>query len=138
MTSATSLVRLERIDQPVTLPVGRYTVASLTFQLPEPRGRTWSYQFAGDNRSTMTVEAERETVATLLAGLALHVRHGAPPGGAAPGDGVAVTPSVRTPAGLELVNAEFFERETKFPASADIQLLDADGKVVDRTSSGFL
>src|SRR5262249_12727894 len=74
-----------------------------------------------------------------LAGLALHTRHSAAARGIAPGRDLRVTPSLRTPDGLELVNAEFLATDSPdpTPAAADIRLIPPDGPVADRTSSGF-
>jgi hypothetical protein len=133
------LVTVGRADEPVSLPVGHYTVESLTWQLTDGEGRAWSYHFAGERRFAIDVKAGRETTYHPLSGLALHTRHSAPTAGVAPGQEVQVTPSLRTPDGLELVNAEYLEAASPnpVPGSADIQLVAPDGSLADRTSSGF-
>ena len=133
------LVTVNHRGEPVSVPVGRYAVEAVTCQLTDAEGRVWSYRLAGEQRFHLIVETKGEVACNLLAGLALHIRHTVPPDGAAPGQDFQVTPTLRTPAGLELINAEFVDRygSSATSASADIQLLAPDRSIVDRTSSGF-
>jgi hypothetical protein len=133
------LVTVHRLGEPVSLPIGRYAIEAVTCRLSDAEGRLWSYRLAGERRFDLVVDPKRETAFDVVAGLALNTRHTVPPEGAAPGQEFQVTPLLRTPEGLELINAEYVDRTSGEPtsASADIQLLASDGSVVDRISSGF-
>jgi hypothetical protein len=134
------LVTVNHVGEPVSVPIGRYAIEAVTCQLTDTQGRIWSYHFAGEPRFSLFVESKREATLDLFRGLTLRIRHTVPPEGVAPGQEFQVTPDLRTPEGLELVNAEFVDRNNGDPTSvsADIQLLASDGSVVDRISSGFL
>ena len=133
------LVTVNKAAEAVSLPTGRYAIEALTCQLPDARGRTWSYRFAGERRFLLVVEEKKEVVWRLLEGLMLQVRHTGRPQGIASGETIEVSPTLRTVAGLELVNAEYAEHPGTDPmgASADIHLMGPDGQVADRASSGF-
>ena len=71
--------------------------------------------------------------------MALRVKASPAEGGARPGQEVAVTPSVGTPGGLELIDcrvADPADEEGRM-AEADVRLTGPGG-VADRTASSFL
>jgi hypothetical protein len=126
------LVTVRALGEAVPLPVGRYTVESLTFELADAAGRPWRYRFAGERRTGVEVRAGRETVQAVLEGLRLEVAVNE-------AEEVQVTPTLRTPDGLYLVNCETGERggEAFVSGSAAIRLLGAGAKVLDEATSGF-
>ncbi len=126
------LVTVRAAGKAVSLPVGRYAVESLTFELTDAAGRKWHYQFAGGRRSGVEVTAGRETADAVLDGLRLEVQ-------VDDREEIYVTPSLQAPGGLYLVNCATGERgaESLTSGSAEICLLGGGGKVLDRATSGF-
>jgi hypothetical protein len=133
------LLTVNRLGEPVSVPTGRYAIEAVTCQVPDAEGRLWSYRFTGESRFHVLVDTRRQATLNLFEGLELHIRHTVQREGVAPGQEVQVTPALRTPEGLELINAEFTDRNSGSPTSpsADIELVGSDGSVVDRASSGF-
>jgi hypothetical protein len=133
------LLTVKRLGEPVSVPTGRYAVEAVTCQLPDDEGRLWSYRFVGEPRFLLLVDTKRQAALHLFEGLELHIRHTVPREGVAPGQEFQVTPDLRSPEGLELIYAEFTDRNSggSTSPSADIELLSPDGSMVDRTSSGF-
>jgi hypothetical protein len=88
----------------------------------------------------VTITASRELALAVLDELALSVKAAVPATGAKAGQEFAVTPAVRTPAGLELIDCETAERGSDYAkmAEADIRLTGPDGATADRVSSSFL
>jgi hypothetical protein len=134
------LVTMGTADRPLAVPVGRYGVEEVTLQLTDARGRVWSYRFVGARRFDLAVTAGQEAALGVLDGLTLSVKAALPGAGARPGQEFAVTPAVRTLAGLELIHCDTAERGTDDAkmAEADIRLTGPDGATADRTSSSFL
>lgn len=134
------LVTVDAADRAQAMPVGRYSVEEMKLKLTDARGRAWTYRFVGARRFDVAINPDRETALAVLDGLALGVKAALPAAGARPGQEFAVTPAVRTSAGLELIHCETAERGTdygKMP-EADIRLTGPDGATADRTSSSFL
>jgi hypothetical protein len=133
------LVLVKSADEPVALPVGRYTIEALSCELSHGAGPVWSYGFFGEGRYHLEVTADRETICRPLAELSLASRR-SPAGLIAPKGELRVTPSLRTPQGLELMYANFVAPDSAetTSASAAIELLASDGSIADRASSGFL
>jgi hypothetical protein len=134
------LVAVNALEQAVSLPVGRYSVDALSFELVDATGRKWQYRFAGGRGFDIEVSAGRPTSVALLRGLKLDMELGAAGKTVRPGDDVSVTPTMRTPAGLYLVNCETCERSADIFTSghADIRLANAQGATLALDQSGFL
>lgn len=133
------LATLHRLDQGVSLPVGRYAVESLTFQLTDTKGQKWQYRFGGSRRFTLEVSPGRQTAAAVLRGLALSMTR-AGGKGVRPGQQIDVTPNLQTASGLYLADCQTCARNSDAFASgsAIIRLLGPDAAVLDRADSGFM
>jgi hypothetical protein len=95
-------VTLESFDSPATLPVGRYRISTLHFELRDGDGRVWAYWFDGDGPCNIVVSATGSDERVLLAGLMLGVQieRGRD-------DSLrSACPRLATDAGLELTNCE--------------------------------
>jgi len=134
------LVTITSAQEAVSLPVARYAVDTLRFQLADSKGRRWQYHFAGSRRFDVEVTSGAEKTVSLLSGLRLAIDLNPSKGQVDPGDDVYVTPNLRTPAGLYLVNCEKSERpHDAFSSShADIRLANTGGETLARQQSGFL
>ncbi len=134
------LVVLRRLGRGEPLPVGRYAVESLAFQLTDPKGRKWQYRFGGTRRFTLEVVPGRETAAAVLRGLALSMTWDGGAKGVRPGQQIDVTPSLKTASGLYLIDCRTCARDSDLFTSvtADIRLLDLQAASLDRAASGFL
>jgi hypothetical protein len=134
------LVSVSQLGQELSLPVGRYAVEALAFQLTDAAGRKWQYHFSGSRRFDIEVAAGRETATAVLRGLALGMTLESGKEAIRPGEGIEVTPALRTAAGLYLVNCQTCERKSdRFASgSADICLLGLAAAVLDRAASGFM
>jgi len=122
------------------LPVGRYAIETMTFQLPDADGRTWDYRFVGERRFDIVVQRDRETTVRPLENLAISVAVKLPKSIIGPGEELPVTPSLRTPAGLELVHCELVGRDKPRDGEceAEIRLEAPDGSAVERGRCGFV
>lgn len=134
------LVKVSVADRPAALPVGRYHVEELRMTMPDGQGRSWTYRFAGSPRCAVTIAAGRESTLAILDGLALGISAAVPAAGVRPGDEIGVTPTVKTPAGLDLVDCRMADRfdADGTMAEADVRLMSGTSAVADRTSSTFL
>jgi|SRR5579884_137543 len=134
------LVTLHRLGQSVSLPVGRYAVESLAFQLTDRKGQKWQYRFGGTRRFTIEVAPNRETAAVVLRGLALSMTSNGQAKGVRPGQQIDVTPNLQTASGLYLVDCQTCPRSSDVftSGSADIRLLGPQDALLDRASSGFM
>jgi hypothetical protein len=134
------LVTVTAAKDAASLPVARYAVEAVRFQLTDPRGRRWRYHFAGPRRFDIEVTSGREKVVSLLSGLCLAVALKPATGKVHPGDEVYVTPTLRTPAGLYVVNCEQSPggSDDFVSGHADIRLANTRGDVLAREESGFL
>ncbi len=134
------LVTLHRLGQGVSLPVGRYAVESLAFQLTDARGQKWQYRFGGTRRFTIDVTSSRETAAVVLRGLALSMASNGQAKGVRPGQQIDVTPNLQTASGLYLADCQSCARSSDVftSGSADIRLLGPQDALLDRASSGFM
>jgi hypothetical protein len=134
------LVTVAAADTPTPLPVGRYAIESMEFRLQDDRGRKWNFKFAGARRLDIVVEKGQEASVRPLDKLAFSAATTIPRAGVTRGDDLSVTPSLRTPAGIELIQCTVAGRPDIQPteSEADIRLDAADGTVLDRAQSGFL
>lgn len=122
------------------LPVGRYAIDTLSFRLQDADGRTTDYRFVGERRYDIVVQRDREATVRPLDNLALNVAVKLPPSVIGPGQELPVTPSLRTPAGLELVNCHLVGREKprEGECEAEILLEAPDGSAADRGRCAFV
>jgi hypothetical protein len=122
------------------LPVGRYTIETLAFRLEDDDGRTWSYRFAGDRRFDVVVESGKEALVRPLDKLTFSAAVKLPQTGVTVGTDLPVTPALRTPVGLELINCDVTGRDQRRAAEseAEIRLEAPDGKAADSKRSGFV
>ncbi len=132
------LVPVTAPGRAVTVPAGRYRVASLRFTLTDAAGRTWTYHFAGGTRHDIEVRPDGETVAEPLAKAVLRVGVTAREEGA--GGLLTITPKLDTPAGLYLMDCTVREAGAVEAGSgkAEIRLVDGAGAAVDRAYTGFM
>jgi hypothetical protein len=122
------------------LPAGRYAIEALSFQLPDADGRTWEYRFVGERRFDVVVQRDREAIVRPLDNLAFNITVKLPTSVIGPGQELPVTPSLRTPAGLELVNCRLVGRDQPRDGECDaeIRLEAPDGSAVERGRCGFV
>ena len=108
------------------------------FQLTDSKGRRWQYRFAGPRRFDIEVTSGREKVVSLLSGFAWADLNPAAEK-VHPGDDVYVTPNMRTPAGLYLVNCEksLGGNDDFVSGHADIRLTNTGGDTLAREQSDF-
>jgi hypothetical protein len=134
------LVTVTTARDAAILPVARYAVEAVRFQLTDAKGRRWQYHFAGPRRFDIDVTAGPEKVVLLLRGLQLEMNLRPAAEELHPGDDVYVTPSLRTPSGLYLVNCEQSQRgnDDFVSGHADIHLTNTGGDVLARQQSGFM
>ncbi len=134
------LATLHRLGQGVSLPVGRYAVESLAFQVVDRKGQKWQYRFGGTRRFTIEVAPSRETATVVLRGLALSMTSNGQAEGVRPGQRIDVTPNLQTASGLYLVDCQTCPRSSDVftSSSADIRLLGPEDALLDRASSGFM
>lgn len=134
------LVTVSAVGTATPLPVGRYAIEALEFRLQDDRGRKWHYKFASERRLDIAVEKGQAVSLRPLDKLAFSATVSAPREGVKPGDELPVTPALRTPSGIELIQCTFSGRDGAEPteSEADIRLEAADDGVMDRTRSGFL
>lgn len=129
---------IERLDEPVELPTGRYRVSSLALELRESERWKWIYLFDGARGAAVEVRAGEEAALTLLEELSVNVelrREGSQAGGL-----LAVTPSLGTPSGLTLVHCErqnLHEAYMREWRAADIHMIGPDGRRATLATSGF-
>lgn len=134
------LVTVSTAKEPVSLPVARYAVDALRFQLADAKGSRWQYHFAGPRTFAIEVAAGTEKVVSLLTGLQLAVELNPAKRQVRPGQDIFVTPTMKTPGGLYLVNCEKTQRGEEYFTSghADIRLVSAGGDTLAREQSSFL
>ena len=134
------LISMNGPAQALSLPVGRYRVDALTFQMGEANSRKWLYRFAGGPSFDMVVSPGKPTIAPLLRGLKLGVEIDVGKAGVRPGADVAVTPTLRTPAGTYLVNCQSCERgrEDFTSMESEILLFNARGETLCKEKTGLM
>jgi hypothetical protein len=134
------LVALRRLGQAESLPVGRYVVESLAFQLTDRAGRKWQYRFGGTRRFAIEISPGRETSIPLLQRLALSLTVDGGTKGVRPRQDIDVTPNLQTAGGLYLADCRACARNSDVytPTNADIRLLGPEAASLDHASSGFL
>jgi hypothetical protein len=134
------LVTVTSTEEAVALPVARYAVDALRFQLTDAKGRRWQYHFAGPRCFDIEVKAGAEQAVSVLSGLRLALELDPGSGKVDPGAEVYVTPNLRTPAGLYLVHCGTSERpgDDLSSSHADIRLDNTGGDTLAREQSGFL
>jgi hypothetical protein len=122
------------------LPVGRYAIETLAFRMQDGDGKTWDYRFAGERRFDIVVQRDREVTVRPLENIAFHATTKLPQSTIGPGQELPVTPSLRTPAGLELVGCQLVGREQPRDGEGDaeIRLEAPDGSAAERARSGFV
>jgi hypothetical protein len=122
------------------LPVGRYAIEIMSFRLPDADGRTWEYRFVGERRFDIVVQPVRESTVRPLDNLTFNVAVKLPMSVIGPGQELPVTPSLRTPAGLELVDCRLVGRDKPRDGEceAEIRLEAPDGSAVERGRCGFV
>lgn len=122
------------------LPVGRYAIESLSFRLQDGDGRTWDYRFVGERRFDVVVQRDREVTVRPLENLAFHASIKTPPSVINPGQELPVTPSLKTPTGLELVGCQLVGRDQPRDSDceAEIRLEAPDGSAAERARSRFV
>ncbi|MBN2024256.1 MAG: hypothetical protein JW809_15845 [Pirellulales bacterium] len=135
------LVLIDRLDEPVAVPVGKYCVSWLKLEMTDVSGQLWTYSFHVDRPRNHAVRKDEETTLAMLGKLALNVafdstNSGGPP---KPGDTVTVSPRLVADDCLYLssstVGGEFDARAAE--GSAEVFLLAADGKIINRGITGF-
>jgi hypothetical protein len=128
------LVTLTAADEPRDVPIGRYRVESLSLKLADADGRTWEYQFAGNNKFAATIENDQTTSIDLTAGLKVSVS-------VRPGVGreVEVTPEIITAGGLTLTDCKVYEKFAEYgrPIEAVIQLAAPGSETLAESRCGF-
>src|SRR5579883_1989351 len=134
------LVTLHQLGKAASLPVGRYAIESLAFQLTDTKGQKWRYRFGGSRRFTLDVSSGKETTAAVLRGLALSMSRNGEAKGIRPGQQIDVTPNLQTAGGLYLADCQTCARNSdNFTAdSADIRLLGPQAALLDQAASGFI
>src|SRR5262249_39369670 len=115
------LVTLSAVSR-ARVPIGRYSIETLTFRLDDEDGRTWSYKFAGEHRFDIVVESGKETVVRPLDKLAFTATVKLPQTGVTAGKELPVTPALRTPAGLELIDCQMIGRDNRHTAELEAEI----------------
>jgi hypothetical protein len=118
--------------EPVSLPVGKYRVESLTIVASDAKQRSWTFHFQGQRQYAWTIESGKDAPVDLLDGLALTT--GVQDGSARPGAQVTVAPMWQTSAGVYLASCEI---NGSF-SGAGIALIDSGDNPLDRATSGFM
>jgi hypothetical protein len=140
-----SAYSVQQPNSPLEVPVGRYTLGSVTLTIDNGDREPWHFVFARsgsvaatdwtsvDTNQDVSLEAIGETRFTLTAGTSDRVR---------PGDAITISPRMYTQDGL-LINLSCrgrrmgsFDSERSHNR-CNLKLISADGKTVSSAQSGF-
>jgi len=133
------LVTLDKPDQAHAVPEGKYRIDTMSLQLKDADGQTWSYQFYGPRQTVLTVVKGKAIAFDVTEGLRVTVDVAAGGAGAKAGESVRVRPDVVTKAGLYMTGCEVsgvsgYGR----PVRATIRLMGAGSDAIDEVETGFL
>lgn len=140
-----SAYSLERLGQPLEVPVGRYALGSVTITLRSGDGRPWHFVFSrtGDigEKAWFSVEAG-QTVAREAVGRFSFTLHADDDGRTRPGDMIVVNPRMHSEDGL-LINLSCrgdrigsFDNE-RAHNRCTLTLVTPEGEVLTSAQSGF-
>jgi hypothetical protein len=135
------LVAIDKLGEPVAVPIGEYRISWLKLEMTDAAGQLWTYSFREDRAKNVAVETGRETRIAMLGTLAMNVTLDVDPAGgkARPGDTLVISPKLVADDSLCLSSCTIGKDDLARSAEggAEIHLLSADGKVINRGITGF-
>ncbi len=135
------LVAIDKLGEPVAVPIGQYSISWLKLQMSDAAGEPWTYSFRRDGAASFAVQTGQETAIAMLGGLAMKVTTGSDrsAGKPKPGDTVVISPRLVADEGLYLASCTVGKDGVARSAEggADILLLSPDGKIINRGITGF-
>jgi hypothetical protein len=135
------LVAIDKLGEPVAVPIGEYRISWLKLEMTDPAGQPWTYSFHQDKARNYAVQTGRETAIAMLGTLAMNVtldsaRSGRKP---KPGETLVISPKLVADENLYLSSCTIGKDDMARPAEggAEILLLSPDGKTISRGITGF-
>lgn len=134
------LVAIDRLDEPVPVPHGKFRVSWLKLHVTGLDGQQWYYSFSRSKQKYFFVPIGKETMIPLLGQLAMQVNLALSRGKAKPSETITVRPRVIADVETLYLSSCTRGSEDRIRAaegSAEILLLSPDGEAVSRGLSGF-
>ena len=134
------LVAIDRLDEPVPVPHGKFRISWLKLHVTGLDGQQWYYSFSRSKQKYFSVPIGEETMIPLLGQLAMQVNLALSRGRAKPSETIAVRPRVIADGETLYLSSCTRGSEDRIRAaegSAEILLLSPDGEAVSRGLSGF-
>jgi hypothetical protein len=128
-------VSIDKLDQFVAVPYGEYRMGSLSLEMPDAKGKSWTYSFyaEGDGAREVSAPLGSETTIALMKDLKMNV---AMDGGdrVKPGVTIRVTPNLVVDGAMALSRCN---GGTSDEGKAEVLLLGPGGKQLHRSVDGF-
>jgi hypothetical protein len=126
-------VSIDKLDEFTAVPYGEYRVASLSLQVRDAAGKSWSYRFDAEGAREFSAPLGRETTVALVKDLEMNVMMESGER-VKPGATIRVTPNLIADHSLALSRCS---GGTGDEGKAEVLLLGPDGKTLQRTVDGF-
>lgn len=134
------LVAIDRLDEPVPVPHGKFRVSWVKLQVTGLDGQQWYYSFSRSKQKYYSVPIGKETMIPLLGQFAMQVNLALSRGRAKPSETITVRPRVIADGEtlyLSSCTRGSEDRTCAAEGSAEILLLAPNGEAVSRGLSGF-
>jgi hypothetical protein len=135
------LVAIDKLDEAIPVPFGKYRVSSLKVELPDSAGQTWTYNFYNEKTKNYSVPTNGETTVALLGQLDMNVS--LDPNNenkkVTPGQTITVQPQLIADESLYLSSCTIGKggESRSAEGNAEILLLSQDGETISRGLTGF-
>jgi hypothetical protein len=130
---------MEKLNEFVSVPYGEYRFSALQLEVPDAKGKLWSYRFSGEQPRNYTVPLNRETTIELLKHCLVNVQMLTEEEKIKPGGEIQVRPEIIADECLSLGSCSTRKKDAErgSDVEAEVLLLDPAGKTVHRSVAGF-
>ncbi len=131
------LTAINAIDQAVEAPTGKYYVTAVQLAVQDEHDVIWHYRFHAFAHHLHEVRTNQECQILLLADLRFTLQLPELPNGATPDQELSVRPWLFDPQGLFAVNGWTEVEQRGLSSTAEVRLVDHEGKTIHSHESGF-
>ena len=126
-------VAIDKLDEFVSVPYGEYRISSLSLELPDAAGKSWSYYFSAEAPREFSAPLGQKTTVELMKDFEMNVvLNGSDR--VKPDATLVVTPNLMADHSFALSRCN---GGTSDEGKAEVLLLGPDGKLLQRSVNGF-
>jgi hypothetical protein len=134
------LVAIDKLDEPVSVPFGKYRISSVQLETADAAGQKWTYSFYSEKNKNYTVPKDGQTTISMLGRIDMSVSlSSSDDGKASPGQTISIQPKLLADGSLYLSSCTVggSSESRRAEGNAEILLNGPDGKTVSRGLTGF-